>query len=237
MLAKSLTELVSKANKVIASIEDTAKPKDIKVLAVLKMRKQTLLLTLNSKEAVAWFRDPSVEITFTGTFLEGSHIEERTYNIIVPRVPITFEPSDEKHLQEIEEINNLDKCAIARAKWIKPIKRRRADQTHAYTILSLASADCTNILIRDGLLICGTKSRPYKQKQEPVQCMKCRGWGHFATNCPASEDTCSTCGGTHRTNNCDSRNKLHCVSCKSDMHASWDRNCPEFIRRCGILQE
>jgi hypothetical protein len=43
---------VRKANKVILSMEDVDKLKDIKVLTALKTRNQSLLLTLNSKGAV-----------------------------------------------------------------------------------------------------------------------------------------------------------------------------------------
>ncbi len=27
-------------------------------------------------------------------------------------------------------------------------------------------------------------------------------------------------------------NKRYCVSCKSDLHASWAHECPEFLRKC-----
>ena len=42
-----------------------------------------------------------------------------------------------------------------------------------------------------------------------------------------------TCGKEHRTNECTNKDKTFCVSCKLDSHASWNRDCPEFRRRCG----
>ena len=236
-MAKSLTDLVGKANEAIASIDNADKPKDAKVLSALKSHKNAVLLTLNSKEAADWFKDPMVEEAFTRMFSEGSHIREKAYNIIVPRVPTTFEPNDEKHLCEVEEVNGLDKKVLTRAKWIKPVGRRRQDQTHAYAIFSFTSVDAANTLIRDGIIVCGTRMRPKKQKREPVQCMKCRLWGHFASECMAEADTCGTCSEGHRTNQCKNKDKMHCASCRPNTHASWDRNCPEFIRRCAILDE
>ncbi|KAI0289631.1 hypothetical protein BC826DRAFT_1030544, partial [Russula brevipes] len=85
--------------------------------------------------------------------------------------------------------------------------------------------------------IFGNRVRPTKQKQEPTQCLKCRLWGHFASECIASEDICGTCGDLHRTSFCTSKGRRFCVSCKTSDHASWDRNCPEFLRRCAILDE
>ena len=48
----------------------------------------------------------------------------------------------------------------------------------------------------------------------------------------ASSDTCGTCGEEHRTSECGNKEKTYCVSCKSNTHTSWDRECPEFRRRC-----
>jgi len=97
--------------------------------------------------------------------------------------------------------------------------------------------DSANTLIRDGLVICGMKVRPTKQKHEPMQCMKCRRWGHLAAECPSEKDTCGNCGEEHRTDTCKNRNKPFCVACKENTHASWSRDCPEFIRRCMIYDE
>jgi len=237
ILNKSLTSIVEKANEILESIEDADKPKDIKVLAALKARKHAILLTLNSKEAAKWLRIVPNEVAFTGKFSAESHIRERLHNLIVPRVPTTFKPGNDEHLRELEETNGLYKGTVRKAKWIKPIGRRRADQTHAYAIISLTSVDFANIIIRDRLFICGTKVRPKKQKQEPIQCMKCRCWGHFASECPSESEVCGNCRDTHRTNQCLNKSKTHCVACGDDTHASWNRNCPEFIRRCHILNE
>ena len=61
-----------------------------------------------------------------------SQIRERSFNLIAPRIPITFDPSDEKHLHEIKKTNCLDKHAIRRAKWIKPAERRQPGQANTY---------------------------------------------------------------------------------------------------------
>lgn len=233
---KSLTEIVNKANEVI-SMTDADKPEKVLVEMALKTRKGAILLTLNSKEAADWIREPENEMVFADTFAKGAHIRDREFTLVAPGVPLTFEPSSATHLREIEETNRLPSHVIRKARWIKPIGRRRPGQTHAYAILSVASVDIANKLIKDGLAICGRIIHPMKQKQEPSQCMKCRRWGHFAANCPDPEDTCGTCGGKHRTNNCGSKDKLHCVSCGDSSHASWDRACPEFIKRCAIIDE
>ncbi len=234
---KSLAELADKANEVISKMTDAKKPGNAKVESVIKTKKGAILLSLDSKETANWIREPDIEQAFADSFAEGAHIREREYSLIAPRVPLTFEPDNESHLREIEEANNLPSRVIRKARWIKPTGRRRPGQTHAFAILSISSVDSANKLIKNGIIICSSLIRPTKQKQEPAQCMKCRRWGHFAASCPDPDDTCGTCGGKHRTSTCESKDKLHCVSCGNNSHASWDRTCPEFTKRCAIMDE
>jgi hypothetical protein len=205
-LSKNLVSLVEKANEAIATINYTTKPMGTKVVSALKTRRKAILLTLNSKEAANWIRDPSIEIDFSESFSKDVHIKPRLFNLILPGIPITFNPDNETHLREVdnethlwevEEVNNLEKNLLYKAKWIKPLNRRRPDQRHAYAILSLFSAETTNDLIRNGMEVCGSVVRPCKQKQEPMQCMKCRHWGHFTSACTSDLDTCGRCGFQH----------------------------------------
>ena len=236
-LDKSLTDLIAKANEALDSMSDASKPANAKVESVFKTRKNAILLTLNSRETADWVREPGNEETFANAFSKGAHIREREYNLVAPRVPLTFEPDNKKHLREIEESNSLPTHVIRKARWIKPAERRRVGQTHAYAIITVTSVDTANKLIKDGLGICSSFIRPSKLKHEPTQCMKCRRWGHFADKCLQMEDTCGTCGGKHRTSACTNKDKRHCVSCGSNSHASWDRTCPDFIRRCAFIDE
>ncbi|KAJ3743986.1 hypothetical protein DFH05DRAFT_1359983, partial [Lentinula detonsa] len=45
---------------------------------------------------------------------------------------------------------------------------------------------------------------------------------------------CGKCGEEHSTTDCYSE-KRHCVNCGIDGHASTDRDCPAFQRRCESL--
>ena len=103
--------------------------------------------------------------------------------------------------------------------------------------LTVSTPEDANLLIRDGIYICSNKLYPRKMKQEPKQCMKCRKWGHFAADCLAEKDVCGNCGEDHRTKDCTDKDKRYCASCKVEMHASWDRECPEFQRRVDRMDE
>jgi hypothetical protein len=236
-LEKSLTELVSKANDALDKIKDTDKPSKVLVETALKTRKSGIVFTLNSKEAANWLRQLLNEIAFIDTFSKGLHIKERLYNLIAPRILITFKLENSAHLRELEKVSGLRVNSVYKAKWIKPIARRRPEQMHAFAVLAILATDTANIIIRDGLNIHRVKVRPTKQKHEPVQCMKCQRWGHFTGNCPASVDTCGTYGEQHCTNACLNSRKLLCVTCESTYHASWDRNCPEFSRKCAMMDK
>ncbi|KAH9959861.1 hypothetical protein BC827DRAFT_1212140 [Russula dissimulans] len=166
---------------------------------------------------------------FTDAFAKGSHIKLRSFNLVVSGIPITFDPENEVHLREVEEVSELPRFAVTNARWIKPLNRRRPDQTLAFAILTFHSTGHANNAIKNGLIICGAKVRPKKQKQEPLQCMKCRRWGHLAMECLANADTCGKCGEDHRTATCANRNKTHCVNCNNNTHTSWSRDCPEFL--------
>ena len=67
--------------------------------------------------------------------------------------------------------------------------------------------------------------------------MKCRRWGHLAAECLAEKDACGNCGKEHRTSTCRDRNNPFCMVCNENTHASWSRDCPEFLRRCSLYDE
>jgi hypothetical protein len=234
---KSLMKLIDMVNKALDKTSDGQKPDRVKVKGVHKTKRNVILLTLNSKEAANWVREVGNEETFANAFSKGVHIWDREYNLIVPRVPLTFNPKKEADLREIEEVNGLPTYVILKVKWIKPAECRRPGQTYAFTVLMVMSIDTANRLIRDGLGICGSHSRLTKQKQEPIQCMKCRRWGHFADKCPESEDTYGIYGDKYCTSACNSSNKLFCILCLDSLHTSWDRSCSEFIRWCKNISK
>ena len=151
---------------------------------------------------------------------------------MVPRIPLTFDPNNPKHLREVEEVNRMVPNTIKKARWIKPEYRRTPGQSCAHAIFTISSVTDANQLIKNGIYICNARTYPKKLKYEPKQCMKCRKWGHYAAECRAQSDTCGTCSGQHKTSECKADNKRYCVSCRSDTHTSWDRNCPEFLRKC-----
>ena len=56
-------------------------------------------------------------------------------------------------------------------------------------------------------------------------------------DCVASVDTCGMCVQRHRMDACTNAARPHCVSCGTVGHASWDRSCPVFQRKCSEMDE
>ncbi|KAH9993610.1 hypothetical protein BJV77DRAFT_944294, partial [Russula vinacea] len=101
-------------------------------MQVTKIRKNGLIINFSSKEAAQWLKRPDVGPIFAAHFIPGSIIKPRQFPLLVPRIPLTFNPEDKEHLREVEEGNSLDKYAIAKARWIKPVYRRALGQKAAH---------------------------------------------------------------------------------------------------------
>ena len=210
---------------------DPTPPEGAKIQEVNKLRNGGIIIQLESKEVAEWLWEPFNKHTFTDNLDTNMYIKERTYPIVVLRVLITFDPTIQEHLQEVEAANNLAPNTVCKARWIKPLYRRHPKQLVAYATLTLSSASEANRLIRDGMNICSSRTYPTRLKYETKQCMKCHKWGHFAAECHAKDDTCGTCGENHVTKECTDNGKRYCIACKATDHASWDRSCPEFRRK------
>ena len=230
-------EIKEKVSNAINSVTNRPPPIDTTIIEISKLQKGGFTVLFKHKEVVDWLQDPKVECTFAIRVAEDAMITKCTYSILVPRIPLTFNPSNEKHLREIEECNELLEGAVVKARWIKPVNRRVPEQRSAHAIFAMKDVSLANVSIRDRLCVCSLQIYSSRLKHEPMQCMKCRKWGHFAHACTADTDTCRTCSGEHRMSNCNSRSKTFCVSCKSAKHASWDRDCPEFRHRCTQYDE
>ena len=159
-------------------------------------------MQLNSKEAALWLKEPDVEMNFLKEFSDSASFKDRSFNIMVKWVLVTFDLGNRTHHREIKEVNDLTEHSISYACWIKPERRRPEGQTCAHLILTLNEAEIANHIIHSGIDICTVKTKAERTKHKPIQCLKCRGWEHKSLDCLATKDTCSTCSKNHCTNAC-----------------------------------
>ena len=142
---KSQTDLKDKANEIIASLSSLSPPTGAKIENMMKLCNGGAILQLNNKEAANWICKFKVEAEFTKAFAEASYFKDRQYSILMPRVPLMFDPSNKAHLREIEETNGLSPSSIIKARWIKPEYRRSAGQQLAHALLTITSAEIAKI--------------------------------------------------------------------------------------------
>jgi hypothetical protein len=202
------------------TVTEPPPPTDTTIIEIGKLHNGGITILFKEKEVLEWLKDATVALTFTAGLAPDALIKQHQYTILVPRIPLTFDPSSEGQLREIEENNNMPQKTLLKACWIKPVNRCVPKQHAAHAAFMLRDINTTNTCIRDGIYVCGMRICPNRLKHEPMQCMKCRRWGHFAHSCLATSDMYGTCGESHRTSDCTNKDRLHCASCKSDSHAS-----------------
>ena len=221
-------KLKAEINKIVAGL---GLPSG-KIRSVLSTRNGETIVEADSDEAANWLLVSENQRKICAEIGANAEFRARAFNIIAFNVPIALDPNNADHILEICEANNLDlePATITAAKWAKAIDKRSPDQRTAHLLLTFNNADSANRVITNGLILCNRKCRVEKTKREPVRCLKCQGWNHFARECMAEHDKCGNCAGNHRTNSCTTPEKK-CVSCNSDDHASWSRTCPVFLKK------
>jgi hypothetical protein len=224
----------AETKKAVNQAIEKAGGEGLKARSTTRQSKEGLLVEMETDAGAAWMRTDTNARAFCEALGPGIEIKRRPYNVFAYNVSTAIDPDNGEHLKEISEANDIQDGGLIAMRWVKPPNRRdRADQRTAHLILSFSNVDDANRAILTGLTICQRRTRVSKPKKEPVRCMKCHNWNHVAWECTAQNDTCGTCGGNdHWTKDCTNQEKKHCVSCKTDDHASWSRMCPVFLKKC-----
>lgn len=201
-----------------------------KIRSITSARNGSVILETDNDEAASWLARAENQAQICDRIDANAEFRTRTYNVIALNVPIALNPDDSNHRQEICEANNVESHIISAAKWAKSVDKRTPNQRTAHLLISFINADAANRAIVNGLYICNRKCHVEKTKKEPIRCLKCQGWNHFAKDCIEGQDKCGNCAESHRTSSCQ-KNERKCVSCGTNDHASWSRTCPTFLKK------
>ena len=203
-----------------------------KIRAAVKSRSGGTVIEADSDETANWLSNSSNQKKLCEKLDTKAEFKVRSYNVIAFNVPLAINPEEMEHRLEICEANGIEPSTIQSAKWAKAINKRTTVQKTAHLLLTFDSAHAANRAITNGLYVCNRKCQVERTRREPIRCLKCQGWNHFAKDCLEEKDTCGNCAGSHRTSDCQSSDRA-CASCKVKDHASWSRACPAFIKRAA----
>jgi len=230
-------QLVTKASMALDILkkDEITVPHNLSFISARRLPHGGILYELDSTESVQWFNTPANRSNFLERFGADILIKDRTFQVIVENVPLSFTPEDQITLRDIEKKAGIKPNSITKARYIKPPQRRSPNQRTAHIILTLNSKEAANHSIKFGLSIAGKKVYGRKLISEPSRCLKCHSFNgsHVAATCPDEVDTCGTCGESHRTAECKvvERELFFCVNCNAHGHGAWDRECPIFKQK------
>ncbi|KAN0086065.1 hypothetical protein V8E55_007199 [Tylopilus felleus] len=183
------------------------------VKAITRLHSSGILVELNSTEAAEWMH------------------ELANWTALITHLNI--KAIIKCKLNQID--NNLPEGLLDSTRWIKPIEKRSPNQHVAHAVFSFTDPDAANLCLRDGVVIDKEKFHPWTDKQDPLRCVKCQHWGHLAHQCKNVHNTCTLCGHVHKTEDCDGKQGLYCISCKMNKHASNNPNCPTLTTKHNEL--
>ena len=192
---------------------------------------------MDSDASAAWLTEQENRDNTCSKIGPGVSFRSRVHNLIAFNVPLGISPENQNHLQEICEANSLDPNTISAMRWVKPVHRRSQEQRTAHLFLTFSNADAANRAITNGLYICNRRCHIERVKREPIRCLKCQGWNHYAKECIEEHDKCGNCTKNHRTSEYPTPSTRACVSCKTDDHASWSRDCPTFTKKLNDFND
>src|SRR5262245_23120414 len=99
---------------------------------------------MKSEEARSWLQQSDVSLAFNAEIKQSSTFKKRAHNAIAFFVPLTLDPDNPMHIEEIQETNDLTLEDIIRVKWAKALERRLLSQSSGHLLISFSSPNSAN---------------------------------------------------------------------------------------------
>lgn len=213
-------------NKIFANEPDCGLTARSSLRAITQINNGPILIETDSETTADWIRKQEHAAKFVTKLFTSGRIIKRTYPIILHFVPVAFKPDDDDHLRELEIQAGAPERSIVSASWIRKPEQRAPNQQHANLKVLCESAEAANIFILcPRLCVMQDQVVVKKEMKIPQVCNKCQKYGHFAAICTEMLDTCSKCGGKHRSNTCVAdKSRSFCTPCNEGGHPTNDPN-------------
>ena len=234
---KTLTRKATDALYTVFAAATDPKPVEVKLKSGILLRNGGLLLELNSDEAAQWLRSDGVITSFLENLGSGASIKNRTYQVLVQFVPVTFDPADDEHVRGFEENNGITNGSIAKMDWIKPKKDRKVGQKVATLRVYHRDVESANTILKQGAYVFNKRVVPRRPHKEPIRCLRCHKFGHERRNCNYENPYCRKCTRLHETEDCSAPStEYKCINCFGP-HPSYSRECPKFWEKCQQMDQ
>ena len=104
-------EMVHELQKALMNMQGPEGP-SLQVKALTHIRNGGFLVEMDTTEAVAWVKDPIRKLILTESLGGNIRLKDRTYNLLVPFVPIMMKIEDTATLRSIEQTNKIPANSI-----------------------------------------------------------------------------------------------------------------------------
>jgi hypothetical protein len=91
------------------------------VRSALPQRNKGMLIELENDSVAPWMNSTEKRVAFCEALGPGVVIKPRTHTLIAFNVPLTIDPDNREHMEEICEANHLEHKDIAAIRWVKPV--------------------------------------------------------------------------------------------------------------------
>ncbi|GBP11531.1 hypothetical protein EVAR_93010_1 [Eumeta japonica] len=137
----------------------------------------------------------------------------------------------------VKSLKKQNKHATADLDWgsieIRVRFRKRARNDHECHPVLEVSPELWRRLVDAGYVYVGLQRRPVWDQSPLVQCTQCLGFGHTRKYCTVKAEICAHCGGEHRSQICEKRQKGEapkCINCTRDKlndtaHGAFSSEC------------
>ncbi|KAF8484236.1 hypothetical protein JB92DRAFT_1607576 [Gautieria morchelliformis] len=116
-------ELVTKANITLEGLGDDWWGHGV-VVGGVKLRNGGVIYKMESEQAANRLRIDAYMERFLQHYCTQAVIKPWPFLLMVEYIPLTFDPSDLRHMQELEDSNRLEDNAVLSARWINPPSRQ-----------------------------------------------------------------------------------------------------------------
>ena len=123
------------------------------------------LIEVDSDHTAIWFANKTNSTEFCSILGVEVKFKPRTYSVLAFNVPLTIDPLNDKHREEINKANDLEDNAITAIRWAKPINRRLEQQRSAHLVLAFPLPEAANRAISNGIIICNRKCHVERVKK------------------------------------------------------------------------